>query len=177
MTPSVRMIAALAVPVLAGSALALTASASGQDVTATGSTLNSGPSTVDVPITWHRGLLARPGTNDHLHVRVSGTTPAGKRVRFAHAHLRHGARDGGSIRLTVPKGKRRDFARATHIVVSTTQHYDSPSDANRTPDHAVDSAGGPLKSPAWICWMVNATSEAVSATPSCQVSPGRSRKV
>ncbi|MEI7794661.1 MAG: phospholipase D-like domain-containing protein [Thermoleophilia bacterium] len=137
MKPSVRMIAALAVPVLAGSALALTASASGQDVTATGSTLNSGPSTVDVPITWHHGLLARPGTNDRLHVRVSGTTPAGKRVRFAHAHLRHGARDGGSIRLTVPKGKRRDFARATHIVVSTTQHYDSPSDANRTPDHAV----------------------------------------
>ncbi len=136
MTPSVRLIAALAVPVLAGSALALTASASGQDMTATRSTLNSGASTVEVPITWHHGLLARPGNNDDLHVRVSGTTTAGKRIRFAYAHLRHGARDGGSIRLTVPKGKRRDFARATHIVVSTTQHYDSPSDANHTPDHA-----------------------------------------
>jgi phosphatidylserine/phosphatidylglycerophosphate/cardiolipin synthase-like enzyme len=137
MTPSIRLIAALSVPVLAGSGLALTASASGQEMTASRSTLNSGASAVDVPITWHQGLLVRPGNNDNLHVRVTGTTTAGKRVRFTHAHLRHGARDGGSIRLTVPKGKRRDFARATHIVVSTTQHYDSPSDANRTPDHAV----------------------------------------
>jgi len=136
MKPSVRLIAALAVPVLAGSALALTASASGQGMGGAGSTLNSGASTVDVPITWHHGLLARAGNNDDLHVRLSGTTAAGKRVRFAYAHLRHGARDGGSIRLTLPKGKRRDFARATHIVVSTTQHYDSPSDANHTPDHA-----------------------------------------
>lgn len=134
---SLRLAALAAVPVLAGAAVALTSSASAQALCDPCVVTPIGSSAVEVPVNWHQGLLDRAGNHDDLHVSLTGTTRSGKRVRFGYAHLRAGARDGGSIVITVPRRLRAQFRSASHLVASTTHHYDSPSDANRTADRVV----------------------------------------
>lgn len=136
MTPVSRRIAlALAPLAIAGAACGV---ASADWYFPTGSVAENG-SSVTTQVTWRTGLLALPGTADTMDVRLVGTARGGKPITFGSVEVtRNGARTQ-TVRIPVKRALRGTLRTAQHLVVTSTQHYDSPTDADTAPErHLAD---------------------------------------
>ena len=131
MTPVSRRIAlALAPLALVGAACGV---ASADWYFPTGSVAENG-SSVTTQVTWRSRLLALPGTGDTMDVRLVGTARGGTPVVFGSAEVKRNGQRTQTVRIPVKRSLRGTLRTAKHLVVTSTQHYDSPTDGDTVPE-------------------------------------------
>jgi len=94
----------------------------------------SGGTAVTTQVTWRAQLLALPGAGDTMDVRLVGTARGGKPITFGSVAVKRGTSRTQTVRIPVKRSLRGALQTAKHLVVTSTQHYDSPTDGDTAPE-------------------------------------------